>query len=195
MDEQRRFQTTTAWLGLIGLLLTLVAAFSTGMPPAPDASASTIAAFLSDHRSAFLLGAILYTLAAPLLLLSIIGVVSWLRRTTRVTGGLVSDVGTFAVVATAIAVTFQLFNAMFNTAMAYKVEGLLRDEPGLLRLWFDFPVFLFSGVFFGAAIAALAWLLGRRDSGVTPGTRSIMLIAGYVIAGFNVVPVLAYLSK
>lgn len=174
MDDRTR--TLAGWCGLAWAALTTAAAFSGGSPPAMDAPALEITAYLHDHRGAFLAAAVVFALTLPMLLVFSGALVGRLRDGTDKgnTAALVAVVGLgVSVACTAVA----------NALLVPVLQQDLGVDPETVK-------FLYAGVFavtIAGNAAAGAMMLGFGAAGASAGlgtlaTRSATVIGVVVLA-------------
>lgn len=174
MDDRTR--TLAGWCGLAWAALTTAAAFSGGSPPALDAPAAEITAYLHDHRGAFLAAAVVFALTLPMLLTFAGALIGRLRDGT--------DKGnTAALVAGAALAASLACSAVANTLLVPLLQQDLVVDPQTVK-------FLYAGVFavtIAGNAAAGAMMLGFGAAGANAGlgllaTRSATVIGVFVLA-------------
>lgn len=173
MDDSTR--TLAGWCGLGWAALTTATALAGGSPPALDADAGEITAYLHDHRAAFLAAAVVFAVTLPLLLVFAGSLIGRLRDGTE-------RGGTAAVVAGVGLGISMACTAMANVLLVPVLQQDLGVDPETVK-------FLYGSVFavtVAGNAAAAAMMLGFAAAGTNAGlgtvaTRSAGIIGVFVL--------------
>lgn len=173
MDDSTR--TLAGWCGLGWAALTTATALAGGSPPALDADAGEITAYLHDHQGAFLATAVVFVLTLPMLLVFSGALIGRLRDGT--------DRGNAAALVAGVGLGVTLAcSAVANVLLVPVLQQDLGVDPETVK-------FLYASVFavsIAGNAAAAAMMLGLAAGGANAGlgtiaTRSAGIIGVFVL--------------
>lgn len=157
--ENVHVERSAGWSGLCFIVLAVVATFGAGTFPPAGASSAAVSAYIDAHRTGLLWGAWLTLPLSAFFLWFLVGLRSFLRRSSARPDGL----PTLAMLAGLVVVSSAFTAAYLQSALAYGPTSAGADAAALYGVY----VFVSGSLSYGPAaifFLAAAWALARHYS-------------------------------
>jgi hypothetical protein len=154
------------WAGVAAIafvVMTLIAVFASGSPPAADDSVDKIRTYLVDNRSTLLLVNLLGLLSIPLVIWFFV-VLREVVRGDRMANAL----GTASLAGLLVTAATVMVGGSLGTAPVY-VDGVAQKLSGdTIRIVFEAQILMFAAASAGIVVLSLAAALAIRRTGALP---------------------------